>query len=190
MAGTAAGLAVVPASGVTQSVLTKGQARKAMLTLKQIAATYRVGYPSAANALVCHTAPYANGTVNYCYYEYLHSDGALAAGKAFPNHVDVLAFDSVASARFYIKEMKASRPATAVLSQTASSVVFYQTDGLIATSSDGTIDPESKGPTVSVFSRRGTNVAYTACANPKATNSTALASCATALAKAQLAKIG
>lgn len=190
LAAAAVGLAAGPASGAGAGVLTKGQVRKALLTVKQISAVSGVGSPSAAGALVCHSAPYPPGSVNYCYYEYLHSDGAYAAGTAFPNHVDVLGFDSAKTARQYIREMKASRPATAVMSQSASSVMFFDTDMPIATPSDGTGQPgQGKGPTVTIFSSRGANVVYIACANPKAVNGTALAACASRLAKAQLARL-
>jgi hypothetical protein len=78
-----------------------------------------------------------------------------------------------------------------VLNQTSTSVVFFDQAWDIATppAATGGTPGTTKGPTVSVFSQRGTNVAYIACANPKATDSSALASCATALAKAQLANI-
>jgi hypothetical protein len=187
----AIGLAAGPASGAGSNVLTKGQVRKALLTVKQISAASGVGSASAADALVCHSAPYTTGSVNYCYYEYLHSDPAFAAGKAWPNHVDLLGFDSAKTARTYLKEMKASRPATAILSQTSTSVMFYDTDLPITTAAAVGAQPQQvKGPTVTIFSARGANVAYIACADPKATDSKALAACATALAKAQLAKLG
>ncbi len=187
----ALGLAAGPASAAGTDVLTKGQIRKTLLTLRQVSAVSGVGSPSAANGLVCHSAPYPPGNVNYCYYEYLHSDGAFAAGRGWPNHVDLLGFNSAAVAAKYLKEMKASRLPAAVLGQTATSVVFYDTDLAITTPGAGGGAPVyTKGPTVTIFSRRGANVVYVACANPKATSSTALASCAKALAKAQLAKLG
>ncbi len=187
----ALGLAAGPASGAGTDVLTRSQVRKTLLTLKQVSAASGVGSPSAADALVCHSAPYPPGNVNYCYYEYLHSDGAYATGKAWPNHVDLLGFDSARAARKYLKEMKASRLPSAVLSQTSSSVTFYDSDLAITTPPVGAGDPvQTKGPTVTIFSLRGANVVYIACADPKALNSTALAACAKSLVKAQLTKLG
>jgi hypothetical protein len=190
LAFAAVALAAGPASGAAPSLLTKGQVRKAMLTLPAITTVSRVGYPVTANGLVCHNAPYLKATVNYCYYEFLHSEAAFAAGKPWPNHVDVLTFVSPQAARHYIGEMKASRPPTAILSQTPLSVVFFDAKASISTSLDAAGQLVlADGGMVSVFSARGSDVVYTACADPTAVQGADLASCANALAKAQLARL-
>ena len=183
----AAGLVAAPAQGAASTLLTEDQVRSSMLSLKAIRAVSRVGYPVTADELVCHTAPNGRGTtVHYCYYTKMIASGAYNAGKPWPSHVDIIAFQSPKEARRYIREMTAGKPATARLTATTTTLVAYEKTLPIPTPVSPLGEP---GPTVSVFKARGANVAYTVCADPKAVTSRALVRCATSLAEAQLDKI-
>jgi hypothetical protein len=184
------GLSTVPASAANPSMLTKSQVRKALLTLKEIKTVS--GVPVTADSVECHHNPYLAGTyVNYCYYTVLGSDAAFTAGRLWPNHVDIISFESSKVARAYIKDMLTTRTTSVVLRSSPYTAIFYDKDGFITTPADSSGQVgNSKAPTVSVFSYRGSNAVYTACTDPKATGPAALAKCATDLAKAQLKKLG
>ncbi len=184
------GIGSQPVAAMTPGLLATDQVGKALLSLKQIAAIPVFGAPMQANKRVCHTAPYLKGTVNYCYYEFLHSNAAFANGDMWPNHVDVLSFPSPRVARAYIAEMSTSGPTVSLLKASATTVVRYDTEGSISTPVQPDGQPGSAiGPTVSIFSAVGSEVVYVACADPKATTSNGLASCARAVARAQKAKL-
>jgi hypothetical protein len=87
--------------------------------------------------------------------------------------------------------MKAGGGPTAItLTATPTTIVKYDPKATISTSVDATGQPVPvTGPTVSVYQRKGINVVYTVCADPKATTSTQLAICAKKLATAQLARL-
>jgi hypothetical protein len=190
LSATALCLTAAPAGAASDGMLTKPEIRKVLLTLPQISTASKVGAPMQAEGVACRTAPNGKSTVNYCYYVLLRSEGAAATGKGYPNHVDVISLASAAEARKYLKGLVAGRDKATVLSFDGTTAVFYDKDAPIATQPDASGKPGSiLGPTVSVYSVKGVNVAYVACADPSATDSTALAACATRLAKAQVARI-
>jgi hypothetical protein len=185
-----AGIGVPPAAAKTPGLLAPDQARKALLSLKQIGAIPDFGVPMQARKRVCHTAPYLKGSVTYCYYEFLHSNAAFARGVMWPNHVDILSFESPRVARAYIAEMSTSGPTVSLLKASAKTVIRYDTEASISTPIQADGQPGSvAGPTVSLFSAVGSDVVYVACADPAATTSRGLASCARAVARAQKAKL-
>jgi hypothetical protein len=184
------GLAAAPAQASTASLMSQSDVRKKLLTLKEIKAI--TGVTVAADSVECHHNPYIVKTyVNYCYYGVLHSDSAYAASRLWPNHVDIIAFESTKLARDYVQGMKKSRTTSTLLSSTPSTAVFYDKDGFIATPTNNSGQvATTQGPTVTVFSYRGRQAVYVACTDPKAISSALLQKCATDLAKAQLKKIG
>jgi hypothetical protein len=178
-----------PAGAMAPALLTQNQVKKVLLTLPQVEAISGLK-DMTADDLTCHHAPYYKGVVNYCYYVALRSDSAFRAGQGWPNHVDVISFVSVAAAQRYIRETKRDRTTSTLLSQTAVSGTFYDKEmPIYAPAAGAGTAANLLGPAVSVFWRKGLNVAYTACTDPKATSSAALATCATRLAKAQLARL-
>jgi hypothetical protein len=179
----------VPATAMTPTLLSQAQVKKALLTLPQVDAL--VGLTDLkSDELACHHAPYYKGVVNYCYYVSLRSDAAFRANTAWPNHVDIISFVSTAAAQRYINELKRDRTTSVLLGQTAASATFYDKDAPIYAPAAGAGTAANlTGPTVSAFWRKGLNVVYTACADPKATTNTSLAACATKVAKAQLLRL-
>jgi hypothetical protein len=185
------GLVTSSASAQAPSLLSQPSIKKLLLTLPQIQAVSKVGSPMSADELTCHHAPYLKGTfVNYCYYTALRSTPAYVAGKWFPSHVDIISLASSAVAKAYLLELKTARKPATILSFTPTYAVFYDKDGPIATPAVGGKPAGSVlGPVVSVYATKGPVAVYTACADPKATTSTAMVTCARALANAQLARI-
>jgi hypothetical protein len=184
------GLAAGPAAASAPGMLSRSQVKKALLTLPQIKTVS--GVTVSADSVECHHNPYIENTdVNYCYYAVLHSDSAYAASRLWPNHVDIISFESVRLAREYVQGMKKSRTMSLLLKSTPSMAVFYDKDGFITTPADSSGQVgSSKAPTVSVFAYRGINAVYVACTDPKAITPARLQKCATDLATAQLKKLG
>jgi hypothetical protein len=180
-----------PAAAASHSLLSEPQVRKALLPLSSITRISGAAGPVTAADVTCHNAPYYAGSVEYCYYEQMRSDAAYAAGSQSPSHVDIISFSNSKLPKTYLKEMKAGGgPTATTLSATPNMVVKYDPKASISTSVDATGQPALVvGPTVSVYARKGINVVYTVCANPKATTSTQLAVCAKKLAAAQLARL-
>lgn len=185
------GALATPAAATAPSLLTEGQVRKALLPLSSIAKISGASGPVTAADVTCHSAPYYAGNVEYCYYEQMRSDAAYANGTQSPSHVDIISFSNSKLPSTYLKEMKSGGgPTATTLSATPKMVVKYDSKANISTSVDATGQPVMVvGPTVSVYARKGINVVYTVCANPKATTPTALTTCAKKLAAAQLARL-
>jgi hypothetical protein len=185
------GVIATPAAAASHSLLTESQVRKALLSLGQVTRISGAAGPVTAADVTCHSAPYYAGEVEYCYYEQMRSAAAYSAGTLSPSHVDIISFSNAKLPLAYLKEMKAGGgPTASTLSATPKMVVKYDPKGSIATAPDASGQPVMVvGPTVSVYARKGINVVYTVCANPKATTSTDLAACAKKLANAQLARL-
>ncbi|MEI6361308.1 MAG: hypothetical protein WCP95_04180 [Actinomycetes bacterium] len=185
------GLLATPAAATSRTMLTETQVKKALLTLPQITSISGAAGPVTSAGVTCHAAPYYAGNVEYCYYEMMRSDAAYAGGKPSPSHVDIISFSNAKLPIAYLKEMKAGGGPTAItLTATPTLIVKYDPKASISTSADAGGQPVlSTGPTVSVYQRKGINVVYTVCADPKATTSTQLAICAKKLATAQLARL-
>jgi len=180
-----------PAAASTSALLSEPQVRKALLPLTSITKISAAAGPVTAADVTCHNAPYYAGNVEYCYYELMRSDAAYAGGTSSPSHVDIISFSDAKLPVTYLKEMKAGGgPTATTLSATPTMVVKYDPKASISTSVDASGQPVLVvGPTVSVYARKGINVVYTVCANPKATTSTQLTACAKKLAAAQLARL-
>lgn len=185
------GGALTPASATSHALLTEGQVRKALLSLADITKVSGAAGPVTAADVTCHSAPYYAGNVEYCYYEQMRSDAAYAAGTPSPSHVDIISFSNAKLPSTYLKEMKAGGgPTASTLAATPTMVVKYDPKASISTSVDASGQPVlTVGPTVSVYARKGINVVYTVCANPKATTPTQLTTCAKKLANTQLARL-
>jgi hypothetical protein len=178
------------AAGATP--LGETQVKKALLSLKEINAKSGMIYPSTSSSLVCHTAPYFDSEVRYCYWEYLHSNAAYAAKRGWASHVDIIAFNSQKYAFKYLKEMQDSNKASTLISKTKYSQVYYKTNGAIATppAAPGGANGSVTGPAAVGFYIKGLNVVYTECSNPDlGASKTELTKCAMNLARAQLAKL-
>ena len=185
------GALATPAAAASRSLLTESQVRKALLPLTSITKISGAAGPVSAADVTCHSAPYYAGNVEYCYYELMRSDAAYKGGTPSPSHVDIISFSNAKLPVTYLKEMKAGGgPTASTLTATPKMVVKYDPKANISTSVDASGQPVIVvGPTVSVYARKGINVVYTVCADPKATSSAQLTTCAKKLATAQLARL-
>ncbi len=185
------GFLATPAAASSRTILTENQVKKALLPLAQITRISGAAGPVTAADVTCHNAPYYAGNVEYCYYEVMRSEAAYSGGTLSPSHVDIISFSNSKLPSAYLKEMKAGGGPTAItLSASPTMVVKYDPKASISANPDASGQPALVvGPTVSVYARKGINVVYTVCANPKATTATDLTACAKKLAAAQLARL-